>query len=144
MPGVLKLRRLARTYLASPLQLPPQPQPQAHQPPPPPLVRQATPAPRTAGDGVASHPSLSDPRSSSGGGYRIQVASGISQGWIAKEASRLRFDMPDLLSDLEVSIIQGEAGFTALLGPLTSPEEAEALCARLKERGLKSCSTVPP
>ncbi len=76
--------------------------------------------------------------------YKVQVASGPNQGEISKEASRLRFDMAELLANLEVSIVYGEAGFTALMGPLATPDEAEALCAKLKARGHKQCSPVPP
>jgi cell division septation protein DedD len=77
-------------------------------------------------------------------GYKIQLASGASQADVSKQASKLRFDMPDLLGDLEVSIVYGEAGFTALMGPFVSPDAAEALCDKLKGRGVKSCSAVPP
>ncbi|MBF0167624.1 MAG: SEL1-like repeat protein [Alphaproteobacteria bacterium] len=95
-------------------------------------------------DKASPYPALPAPRKMTHGGYKIQLASGYRQSEIAKEASRLRFEMADLLSDLEVSIIHGEAGFTALMGPFATAEEAEVLCARLKERKVKDCSTVPP
>jgi hypothetical protein len=77
-------------------------------------------------------------------GYKIQVASGASQADVSKQASKLRFEMPDLLGELEVSIVYGEAGFTALMGPFKTPDSAEVMCAKLLARGVKSCSVVPP
>lgn len=107
--------------------------------PPPPAKKEAA----VKSDGK-TYPPLPPARKMGRGGYKIQLASGVSQGEVSKQASKLRFDMPDLLSDLEVSIVYGEAGFTALMGPFATPDEAEALCAKLKERGVKSCSPVPP
>lgn len=111
--------------------------------PPAPAASRPSAAPAKAGK-AEKVPPLPPARKMARGGYKIQLLSGAQQSEIAKEASRLRFDMPDLLSDLEVSIVHGEAGFTALMGPLATPEEADALCAKLTQRGVKSCSAVPP
>lgn len=116
------------------------PEPEPVKPPPPmPAKKEAA----AKSDGK-TYPPLPPARKMGRGGYKIQLASGVSQGEVSKQASKLRFDMPDLLSDLEVSIVYGEAGFTALMGPFATPDEAEALCVKLKERGIKSCSPVPP
>lgn len=119
-------------------QAPPPSEP-AKPPPPPPAKKEAA----VKSDGK-TYPPLPPARKMGRGGYKIQLASGVSQSEVSKQASKLRFDMPDLLSDLEVSIVYGEAGFTALMGPFATPDEAEALCVKLMARGVKSCSPVPP
>ncbi|CAA6603615.1 exported hypothetical protein [Rhodospirillaceae bacterium LM-1] len=126
-------------------------EPQATEPTPaPPTPTRSTKAekpetpPATAQPGAKPVSPLPPTRKMSRASYKVQVASGPNQGEISKEASRLRFDMAELLANLEVSIVYGEAGFTALMGPLATPDEAEALCAKLKARGHKHCSPVPP
>lgn len=132
--------KLETVPMPLPAEAPP-PAPESTKPPPPTPTKKETAA--KSSDGKA-YPPLPPARKMGRGGYKIQLASGVSQSEVSKQASKLRFDMPDLLSDLEVSIVYGEAGFTALMGPFATPDEAEALCVKLMARGVKSCSPVPP
>lgn len=124
----------------NPVALPKPAEPAPVQPPP---AKKETPAPQVSADDKA-YPPLPAPRHMGKSSYKIQVASGSSQAEVSKQASKLRFEMQDLLGELEVAVVYGEAGFTALMGPFPSPDQADALCAKLLARGVKTCSPVPP
>lgn len=136
----------AQRFTARPEHLAPAPPPseERQQMPKAAAKKDAAAAPADGEGEDKSYPSLPPPRHMGKSSYKIQVASGASQTDVARQASKLRLEMRDLLGEMEVAIVYGEAGFTALMGPFANADQAEAMCAKLETRGFKNCSSVPP
>jgi len=114
--------------------------PQAASKPPEPQIAAVASAPAPAAPGVAipSLPPAPATASTTGGGWRLQLASLKSEDAVEKSWGELQRKHPDVLGALRFDVVRVDLGadkgiyYRLMAGPLPSREEANARCEQLK------------